>query len=112
MLSKNVIINVCCFLWISLISLVGAAPVDAGGAGINAFFVLVLWGGCIFIMIKLRPWIAILASTLVIVGVELGNSGMTWYGFYEKIVMIWDFFWAKILIPVGAVFRELIEHIK
>ena len=48
MLSKNVIINVCCFLWISLISLVGAAPVDAGGAGINAFFVLVLWGGLYF----------------------------------------------------------------
>lgn len=112
MLSKNVIINVCYFVWISLICLVGAAPVDKGGAGINGFLALVLWCVCIFIMIKIRPWLAILVSALIVVGVELANSGMTWHEFWNKIVMIWNIFFEKIAVPLGAVIEELLEHIK
>lgn len=68
---KNIIIKLFCFLWISLICLMGVAPKDDAGAGMNGFLVFGLWILCIFIMIKIRPWIAALISTLVLHPVSL-----------------------------------------
>lgn len=94
---KNIIIKLFCFWWISLICLMGVAPKDDAGAGMNGFLVFGLWILCIFIMIKIRPWIAALISTLVVVGVEIANSEITWAGFLNKIEM-----------PLGVVIMALI----
>ena len=51
---KNIIIKLFCFWWISLICLMGVAPKDDAGAGMNGFLVFGLWILCIFIMIKIR----------------------------------------------------------
>lgn len=96
---KDGIIKVFSFLWISAMCLIGVAPVDDAGAGMNGFLVLGLWILCIFIMIKIKPWIAVAGSSLVVsaVAIDNHNSGMTWADFLEKIE-----------IPLGTVIIVLV----
>lgn len=84
---KNIIVKIFCFLWITLMCIIGVAPEDDAGAGMNGFLVFGLWIVCVFIMVKIRPWIAALISTLVVTWAGIANSGMTWGEFLEKIEM-------------------------
>lgn len=94
---KNVIINVFCFLWITMVCLIAAMPKDGGGTGINGFLAFGLWILCIFIMTKIRPWIVALVSTLIVVGIQIANSEITWAGFIKEIEM-----------PIGTLVMVLI----
>ena len=82
---KNVVIKIFCFLWVSSVCSIGAIPKEEAGVGMNGFLAFGLWVLCIFIMIKIKPWIAASISTLVVTVVGIVNSEMTWAGFWESI---------------------------
>lgn len=82
---KNVVIKIFCFLWVSSVCSIGAIPKEEAGVGMNGFLAFGLWVLCIFITIKIKPWIAASISTVVVTVVGIANSEITWAGFWKSI---------------------------
>ncbi|MFR1202905.1 hypothetical protein [Blautia glucerasea] len=82
---KSIVIGIFSLIWVSGIWTTAAMGTEEGGAGVNGILAFILWALCIFLIIKGRAVVAVIASTVIMIIIsipKLNTAGVSG-GFWE-----------------------------